>query len=408
MRILLVEDNRVTRLRIKSLLTEWGNECLAVADGVEAMEQFGEFQPHIVITDWLMPRMDGIEVLKRIRERCTAMDTYVYVIMLTARSEVADMVEGLEEGADDYLRKPFETEELRVRIRAGSRIIELERQLRNKNRSLVRANHEISAINRRMRQELDAAAKIQSSFLPAEPPVFDRARFAWHYQPCDELSGDTLNILDLTDRKVGLYVVDVCGHGVSAALLSVHLTRLFTRVDEPDSIVMNSSVSGERGILETPANVAMHLNHLFPFDPLSETLQYFTMLYGILDLENRRFDYTSAGHPGPILVPADTDDETIIHEAEPPGVGFFPDAHFKEKSIELAPGDRMYLYTDGIYEMMNTAGEEFGEPRLADALAQRRDTSLEQSIVEAVDIGRDWRSDTTFEDDISLLGLEVA
>ena len=221
------------------------------------------------------------------------------------------------------------------------------------------------------------------------------------------MSGDTLNILPLDPARIGLFVMDVSGHGVSAALLSVHVSRLFTRVDDPDSIVRHGSGNGGPPI-EAPHDVASRLNELFLCDPTGEDVQYFTMLYGVLDLERRRFNYTSAGHPGPIVVPRDPCAETVVHQADPPAVGFFPHQSFTERFLDLEPGDRLYLYTDGLFEITNPAGEIFGKERLASTLSGLRGCSLEDSVRLTLDTARAWTGGKKLEDDVSLLGAEVA
>jgi sigma-B regulation protein RsbU (phosphoserine phosphatase) len=407
MKVLLIDDDRVTRIRICALLDEWGHETVTAADGLEGLSAFRRERPDLVLTDWLMPGLDGVELVQRMREETAATGRFVYVIMLTARTDTADLVQGFEAGVNDFIKKPVENEELEARIRAGARIVDLERALAKQNRALSAANREITAANRRMRKELKAAAKIQSSFLPAQVPNSDRASFAWRYEPCEELSGDTLNILPLDPGRVGLFVMDVSGHGVSAALLSVHVSRLFTRLDEPDSIVRHGSGNGLAPI-EAPHDVATRLNELFPCDPTGDDIQYFTMVYGVLDLERRRFNYTSAGHPGPIIVRRQPSGETIVHEADPPAVGFFPQPNFAERSVELSPGDRLYLYTDGIFEVTNELGEPFGKDRLAATLSALRDRSLEESVDLMLDAARAWTGGKKLEDDVSLLGAEVA
>jgi sigma-B regulation protein RsbU (phosphoserine phosphatase) len=407
MKVLLIDDDRVTRIRVCALLEGWGHQTVTASDGLEGLSLFQKERPDLVLTDWLMPGLDGVELVRHLRQESTASGRFVYVIMLTARTETADLVEGFEAGVNDFIKKPVENEELHARIRAGLRIIELERALAQQNRARSSANREVRAANRRMRRELQAAAKIQSSFLPSRLPNSDRASFAWRYEPCEELSGDTLNILELAPGRVGLFVMDVSGHGVSAALLSVHVSRLFTRLDDPDSIVRHGLKDGADPI-EAPHDVALRLNELFPCDPAGDELQYFTMLYGVLDLGRRQFNYTSAGHPGPIIIPRDQSERIIVRPADPPAVGFFAAPDFAEHSVNLSPGDRIYLYTDGIFEMTNPSGEAFGKERLASTLAAHRDQTLDDSVRLTLDAARAWTGGRKLKDDVSLLGAEIA
>jgi two-component system, cell cycle response regulator len=128
MRILLAEDDRMTRRVMESQLTRWGYDVTAVEDGLQAWNILQKSDsPRFVLLDWMMPGMDGIDVCRRIRQ--AGDNPYRYVIMLTGKDEQEDIVEGLEAGADDYLTKPASQAELRVRIRAGKRILDLQDEL---------------------------------------------------------------------------------------------------------------------------------------------------------------------------------------------------------------------------------------------------------------------------------------
>src|SRR4051812_38171286 len=127
MKVLIADDEPIARRRLESFLTKWGEQVVAVADGVAAWRLFQEQDFPVVITDWMMPELDGVELIRRIRAH--PRPSYVYVILLTARSEKEDLVQGMEAGADDFLSKPFDHNELRVRVRQGQRVIQLERSL---------------------------------------------------------------------------------------------------------------------------------------------------------------------------------------------------------------------------------------------------------------------------------------
>lgn len=142
MKVLVAEDDRASRQRITTYLREWGYEAIEAADGAEAWEKYQQVDPGIIITDWLMPGMDGLEFIRNIRSD-VADPTYHYIILLTARTEMKDVVEGLDAGADDFVSKPFDKDELRVRVQAGRRIISLEHALEQQNEQLAASNREI-------------------------------------------------------------------------------------------------------------------------------------------------------------------------------------------------------------------------------------------------------------------------
>ena len=137
MKVLIAEDDRATQLRLKTDLVAWGYEPVVAPNGREAWELFKAGDFPLVISDWMMPEMDGLELVRQIRSRSDKSSGYVFVILLTAQGDTSKLVEGMDAGADDFVAKPFERDELRVRLRAGQRIVELERRLESSNAELT-------------------------------------------------------------------------------------------------------------------------------------------------------------------------------------------------------------------------------------------------------------------------------
>ena len=128
MRILIAEDDAISRRLLETILKKWGYEVMVACDGAQAWESLQtENAPQLAILDWMMPEMDGVEVCSRVRDR--SIGPYVYILLLTAKSQREDLVKGMESGADDYITKPFDANELKVRLRAGRRILDLQSQL---------------------------------------------------------------------------------------------------------------------------------------------------------------------------------------------------------------------------------------------------------------------------------------
>lgn len=403
MKVLVAEDERATRFRIVTCLREWGHEVIEATDGAEAWEKFQQSDPAIIITDWLMPKLDGVGLIRNIRGDL-ADKTYHYIILLTARSEINDVVEGIEVGADDFVAKPFDRDELRVRVQAGERIIHLEQALEDQNSQLEASNREILKANTRMRESLRSAATIQKSFLPPAEQQIGKVHFVCRYLPCEELAGDTMNVIPLDETAIAIYAIDVSGHGVQAALLSVHLSRILTRLHGPEAILRTTDPEG-RVQLTRPREVLEKLNRKFKFDAINQ--QYFSMIYGLLDLKTQRFCYCSAGHPGPLVF---SQGEATILPSRPPAVGFLPDAQFIEETLELEVGDRLLFYTDGAFEPTDGEDREFGEQRLAKSFTAsvHAGGSAKDSLDAVLAAARDWHGDGPFEDDISLLLAELS
>ena len=244
--------------------------------------------------------------------------------------------------------------------------------------------------NEKLGRELTTAAKIQKSLLPGQPAGIPGIDVEWLYEPCEKLGGDSFNAFEITDRLIGFYMLDVTGHGMVAALQSVALTR-----------VLASTWTAEGR--STPAQLTKWLNTEFPVDP--EVWQYFTFLCGMLDLTTGRLRYASAGHPGPIHAPVGG--APVALEAAGLPIGWFDDAEYDEFAVDVAPGDRLYLYSDGLTEAMNDSGDDFGVPRLRASLAGTRARPLRETVRELRRAVGDWRGREELDDDLTLLALEV-
>jgi len=394
MNILIAEDERITRRTLQRYLEEWGHTVTEAEDGQAAWELFQKQTFDMVITDWDMPRMDGQELLAHIRSH-EENKHYVYMIMLTGRSETEDVVNGMEAGADDFLVKPFDKSELRVRLNAGQRIIMLERELAQQNQVL-------SAANRRMKKDLDAAARMQYALLPQELPNSERAFFAWHYEPCDELGGDSLNVVPLDEDHIALYLFDVSGHGVPAALLSVAVNRQVSTRNSNSSLLFADNANEGTSPIRRPSDVAEQLNQIFQMD--SESGKYFTLFYGVLNIKTRILQYTLAGHPAPILLRGNKANEI---EGTNFAIGMFHDATFSDCTLQLEAGDRLFIYSDGITEAHNQQ-KEMLDPEGMIQLLQNSDPSqsLPKHLHAFIDRFNNW-THGPLQDDISVLAMEV-
>ncbi len=288
--------------------------------------------------------------------------------------------------------------------RAIEEVVRLERSLEQRNQELIGVNARLAEANRRMERDLRAAARIQEAFLPRREPAFPQARFAWHYRPCEELAGDGLNVFALDDRHAALYVFDVSGHGVASALLSVSLSRVLSPPSDPSSVLRPAASGGDVNAAARPtppAEVAARLNRMFPFDEATE--QYSTMVYGVLDVQTGEFRYVSAGHPGLVHVPAGGAGRIVEIRSFPIGLANGP---YAECKLDLTPGDRIYLYSDGIPEAMDVDNRVFGGQRLLGSLEQARGEPLDRAVESLIEeLGR-WTGAAGLRDDVSLVAVE--
>ncbi len=268
---------------------------------------------------------------------------------------------------------------------------------------LVRAKELAEESSDRMRRDLDAAAQVQAALLPTSPPDDDYRRFAWVYRPSAQLGGDLLNVFRLDDRHIGMYVLDVSGHGVQAALMSVAVARSLSPKPDRSSVVVRAGEDGTPAEIASPAEVARRLNALFPFE--SRMRQFMTLVYAILDARDATCRYVCAGHPGPILVRAGAPAVACHAPALP--IGLADGTDYEEQTIRLESGDRLYFYSDGVIEEVSGAGEQFGPKRLESLVGAHRGMTLQGSVQDVLNAVLTWRGDARLRDDVSILAAEV-
>ena len=265
------------------------------------------------------------------------------------------------------------------------------------------AEHDLRRINHQMRRELEEAAVIQKAWLPQALPQVPGYEFAWRFRPCDELAGDGLNVLRLDDDHVGLYILDVCGHGVPAALASASLYRWLSPSPE-DSVLFREDPDAPGGFRPAdPAQVATTLNRLYGAGP--ETGKFFTILYGILDLRAGTFRYVTAGHPPPVRITATRARVCPLARGLP--IGVLPDCEYHEQTVQLKQGDRLLLYTDGAFEAIDENDQEMGERRMLQGLVELRDLPPGEALAEAIRRVEGWCPGEQPQDDVTLLSVDV-
>jgi phosphoserine phosphatase RsbU/P len=281
-------------------------------------------------------------------------------------------------------------------------LIETEQRLKETTRQLQEANQQLTWAHNRMKQNLDAAAKVQQALLPSALPEMEGLDFASAFQPDEELSGDLLNVVQLDKEHVALYLLDVTGHGVASAMLSVAVSRLLMPVRSATALVYEHTTGSYDHRIAAPWKVATRLAMRFKWD--LEANQFFTFVYAVLNRRTGEFRYVSAGHPPPIYVHSQGERFMEQTKGLPIGIG---QEEYKESSIQLEPGSRVWLYSDGVTEAMNLRKELFGEQRLMDSLRETRDLPLQASVDALVARIEAWREGGAVSDDVSVLAVEL-
>jgi sigma-B regulation protein RsbU (phosphoserine phosphatase) len=248
-----------------------------------------------------------------------------------------------------------------------------------------------------LEHDLRLAARVQQALLPPVEFETGALRVAHAFHPCDDLAGDAVGVVPLTRDRLAIYLLDVSGHGVGAALLSFTLTHLLSPASGGALLTEDT---GDGPVVVPPSRVAERLNRQFPMD---RTRQYFTLVYGVIDPLSGRFDYVTAGHPSPIKLPGGGGPFQVEGAGLP--IGMLDDATYDDEALTLEPGDRLYFYTDGVIEALDANEAEFGHPRLLEAIAARRSLPLRAGLEAVAAEVRAWCGGRLM-DDVSLLAVE--
>lgn len=404
--VLIVDDSKSYRHLMAAALTKWGFSVCEAEDGQQALQKLAQRSIHIVISDWEMPVMDGVALCQAIRSG--DFGHYIYIILVTARQSLEDLLTGMESGADDFLSKPVNQSQLRARLHAAERVLSLESTLAARNEKLSYAYQQIES-------DLQVAAKLQRSFLPAHNLLLAGFESDWMFLPSAYVSGDLLNYFPLGERHIAFFSVDVAGHGVSAAMLSLAVSREFMAGRISSHLLLEHSAEGER-VPVSPHRVVGELNQRFCLDN-EQVSSYYTLIYGVIDISNGKGTLCQAGHPTPFIIRADGELSCVGDGGMP--VGLFEEAEYEDSDFMLEIGDRLYLYSDGIVECEGLRQELYGDRRLQTLLSESRHLAKEQVFARVENALNAWRCDEDelvqktpvrpsqpFADDISLMAID--
>lgn len=397
-RLLIVDDSRLQRRLIQSSLKESGFVLLEAACAEEALEICRETPPEIIVSDWVMPGMNGLEFCTEIRR--LNHDRYIYFIILTSKSEKGELAYALSRGADDFLSKPVSPDELRSRISAGMRILSIEGELIEKNRLISRTLDRMNEMHAALDRDLIEARKLQMSLVPRGTKHFDGARIDFLFQPSGHIGGDLVGSFQTEPDRIGLYALDVSGHGIASALTTARLSAWLSG-NTPDQNLALTRREG-RIVMKEPAEICRQLNELFMSE--IETEHYFTIAIAEIDMSTRSARICQAGHPHPLLQRANGAIEFLGSGGMP--IGLLPDARYSEFEVAFEVGDRLLLYSDGLTECPLKQGGYLEDTGLAAILDGNRDVRG-ADLIDRIrrDLGN-LVDDTDLPDDVSAALLE--
>jgi phosphoserine phosphatase RsbU/P len=373
--VLIIDDDSAVLILLKRMLSKQGYEVLAARSGEEGIASAIASQPGLIICDWMMPGINGLEVCQRVKNDPRLSTTFF--ILLTSLDSVADRVKGLDAGADDFISKPIEQNELQARVRAGLRLHQLSRDLRDQKQILE--------------NELMEAADYVRSLLPL--PMEKPFSIDFEFIPSRQLGGDCFDYYWLDRDYLAIYLMDTAGHGLKATLPSISVLNL-----------LRSRALRNLNYYQ-PSDVLKALNDTFQMNHQND--KYFTIWYGVYNRVTRQLVYSSAGHPPAILISGSSKNTTEVKLLRTPGmpVGMFPEAKYVDNFCNIEKSSLFYLFSDGIYEIIKSDGELWGLDSFIQMITNSPHTS-NQHLSQVIQHVNFINSSDNFDDDLSIVKVK--
>jgi sigma-B regulation protein RsbU (phosphoserine phosphatase) len=394
--VLVLDDSPAQRNMVCAFLRKWGHRAISTGDPVEALTRARDPGISLILCDWMMPEMTGPEFCRCLRAEVT--ETYPYVLLLTSKNDRSAVPEGLAAGADDFLSKPVRPPELQARMNAGARIVAMQRELRAKNGLLETTLDELQQVYSAIDRDLDEARRLQMASLQDRHCPRNGGDVSLLLEASGHVGGDMVGHFKVCDDVVGLYSIDVSGHGVASAMLASRIAGMLSEASPDQNISMTRGADGALRALSPELAVA-RMNKLMLKEV--QTDRYFTICIAFANLRSGAIRMVQAGHPHPMILRADGQVD-VIGDGGPP-VGLLPDMPFTAFDVHLAPGDRLLLYSDGLTECPDRAGEMLDDAGLITLMGRHRDRTGTDFLDALRDGLVDFAGHGDFPDDLSAL-----
>ena len=378
--VLLVDDQPIIGEAVRRMLAdEPGIVFHYCKDAPAAVAKAAEVRPTVILQDLVMPEIDGLSLVRQFRADERFRD--VPIIVLSTKEEAAVKAEAFAVGANDYIVKLPDRLELIARVRYHSRgyVALLER---NEAFTALQASQQILA------NDLATAAHYVRSLLPP-PQNGGPVRTDWRFIPSAELGGDAFGYHALDAEHFAVYLLDVCGHGVGAALLSVSALNAIRSEALPHTD------------FHDPGSVLAALNKAFPMERQND--MFFTVWYGVLHTPSGRLRWAGGGHP-PALLLGPGGAEPKLLDSDGPLIGAVEGLEFESSETQVAPGSRLFVYSDGAFEINLPNGTMWPYATFVGELCGRS-AGVENDMDRLVTHIRGISGREDFNDDFSMLEL---
>jgi sigma-B regulation protein RsbU (phosphoserine phosphatase) len=367
LKILIVDDTPANIELLDILLRVEGFETFTAENGETARSIANNSQPDLILLDVVMPGESGFETCAKLKSDPDTVD--IPIIFLSALDDVKSKVNGFKVGGVDYVSKPVHGEEVLARVRVHLRIRESNRLLAQEHRS-----------------RLEEFRSAQQSIL-VKPEDCPGANFAVCYLPLEGASGDFYDVVEIDQDVHGYFVADVSGHGVSAAFLTSAIKALLRQYSGP----LFSPEDTMRGVDRVMRQM------------LGEE-QYLTACFALLNRRTRKLSVVSAGHPPMVIVRANKMVELVEMKSDP--LGIFSSLVLQRQDLRLSPGDRFYLYSDGLIELKPGGSRKLGLDALSEACIVNHAVPLGSAPGQILNLVRKKHESAEAQDDLLLMAVE--
>lgn len=367
--ILLVDDSPANLRLLSKILSEEGYTVRAAPSGASALSTIRKEAPDLVLLDIIMPDMDGYEVCRALKNDEETRD--IPIIFLSAKDEVEDKVKAFQAGGIDYIPKPYQMEEVLVRVKTHLDLIR---------------------IRKREREELVLAGQVQRSILPTDFSDIDSFNIILHYLPCGEVGGDIYDIARLDNTRVRIFIADAIGHGVRGALVSMLIKSEYEKI---------------KAVYSDPAMLLKNLNHAF-LTRYENLYDFFPALVMDFHTDKKNIVFSSAGLKSQFMIK--NNDSLIPLSTRGKMIGIASGSLFENSEQSYSDKDKVLIFTDGLYEQFNSAGESFEMHRVEKLVQDNAELSLGDIAAEILNglkefVGTEKRINEN--DDITIIGIEI-
>lgn len=394
-KILILDFGEIQSDDIKFLLRKCGYEVVQRVVKDNFIEVVIKEMPHVILINCIEENYTKLEVCRKLKENNTTKDIPIIVALNLVNSEVKKKY--ILAGIDDYLVYPLEKEELILKIRNHGKSKQLENKLNKCEMALAENIETIKKQRNELDRNLSLASNIQDALIPKSVGDIPNCSFSWIYQPSGKVGGDIFDIFMLDDEHLGLYMIDVMGHGVASSMLAVILSETLTLNVDKGSPLKRKTDSPPYYDIVPPVEVINYLNKRFPFVKYEH---YFTIFYAILNIKTGVMKYVRGGHPNPLIV-KDTGD-IIELDAYGTPVGFEFTEEYEEETVYLDSGDHLIIYTDGLMELEDEDGNPIESEGIIDYI-HKESNSVNDYLTRG--LNKLIREQPILKDDLSVLEM---